>query len=157
MANKKLRVGIAGKRGVAFITRFLALPQVEVVALCETDEKVLQELAQTHHIPQRFHRFADMLDADEFEEYIPETWCNPPAEAIEAGHCGGDYFQIRDFMEAVLTGAPPEVDIYTALEWTASGLCSQIWIQDNSGPIKVPDFRDPAQRPIILDAPPVVP
>jgi hypothetical protein len=42
------------------------------------------------------------------------------------------------------------------LEWTAAGLCSQLSIANNGVPIRVPDFRDAAQRPLTLDAPPVV-
>ena len=45
-------------------------------------------------------------------------------------------------------------DLRRALEWTAAGLCSQISIENGGVPIKVPDFRDPAQRPIWLDARP---
>jgi predicted dehydrogenase len=92
----------------------------------------------------------------DFEEHLPELWRNPPEEALRAGHGGGDYFEVRDFVEAALTGAPPPVDIYTALEWTAAGLCSQTSIDNGGVPIKVPDFRDPGQRPVMLDAPEVV-
>jgi hypothetical protein len=35
------------------------------------------------------------------------------------------------------------------------GLCSQVSIDNGGVPIRVPDFRDPAARPLILDAPPV--
>jgi predicted dehydrogenase len=94
---------------------------------------------------------------EEFEEHLPELWRNPPEDALKAGHGGGDYWEVRDFVEAIVNGTPPPVDIYTALEWTAAGLCSQISIMNNGVPIQVPDFRDPKQRPLILDAPPVVP
>ena len=80
-----------------------------------------------------------------------------PAGSGSAGHGGGDYFVVRDFIEAVTSGAPPPIDVYTALEWTAAGLCSQISIDNGGVPIKVPDFRDPSQRPVILDAPPAGP
>ncbi|MBW3622810.1 MAG: hypothetical protein KY468_05305 [Armatimonadetes bacterium] len=92
----------------------------------------------------------------ECEEHLPEVWRHPPEEALKAGHGGGDYFEVRDFVEAVLSGAPPPIDLYTALEWTAAGLCSQISIQNNGVPIRVPDFRNSDERPAILDSPPVV-
>jgi predicted dehydrogenase len=91
--------------------------------------------------------------ATDFAEHMPEMWRNPPEEAKLAGHGGGDYWEIRDFVEAVMTGAPPPVDIYAALEWTAAGLCSQISIASGGVPVKVPDFRDPQLRPITLDGP----
>ena len=99
----------------------------------------------------------DWKSIEEFEEHLPDLWRNPPEDALKAGHGGGDYWEIRDFVEAVVNGTPPPVDVYTALEWTAAGLCSQISIMNNGVPIQVPDFRDPKQRPLILDAPPVVP
>lgn len=89
----------------------------------------------------------------DYYEHLPDFWRNPPEEAKRAGHGGGDYFEIGDFVESVVTGAPPPVDIYAALEWTAAGLCSQISIANGGVPIKVPDFRDPKQRPITLDSP----
>ena len=91
----------------------------------------------------------------EYEEHLPELWRNPPEEALRAGHGGGDYFEVRDFVEAVVSGAPPPIDLYTSLEWTAAGLCSQLSIDNGGVPIKVPNFRDPSQRPVILDAPPM--
>lgn len=93
----------------------------------------------------------------DFDEHLPDEWKNPPEAARRAGHGGGDYFVVRDFIEAVTSGAPPPIDVYTALEWTAAGLCSQISIDNGGVPIKVPDFRDPSQRPVILDAAPAVP
>ncbi len=89
----------------------------------------------------------------EFEEHLPTEWRNPPEAALQAGHGGGDYFVVRDFIEAILTGAPPTIDIYTGLEWTAAGLCSQLSITNGGVSIKVPDFRDMAQRPLTLSAP----
>jgi predicted dehydrogenase len=89
----------------------------------------------------------------EFEEHLPEIWKNPSEAALRAGHGGGDYFIISDWVEAIKTGAPPPIDVYTGMEWTAAGLCSQISADNGGVPIKVPDFRDPLQRPLLLDAP----
>ena len=77
--------------------------------------------------------------------------------AKRAGHGGGDYWIIRDWITAIETGAPPPIDVYTGLEWTAAGLCSQISIGSGGVPIRVPDFRDPKQRPVTLDAPSITP
>lgn len=79
--------------------------------------------------------------AAEFEQHLPEAWRNPPEEARNAGHGGGDYFQVRDFVQAIRDGTPPPVDVYAALEWTAAGLCSQLSIQQGGVPVPVPDFR----------------
>jgi predicted dehydrogenase len=78
----------------------------------------------------------------EYAEHLPDYWKNPTEEAKRAGHGGGDYFIVRDWINAIRTGSPPPVDVYTGLEWTAAGLCSQFSIDNGGVPIKVPDFRD---------------
>jgi len=89
----------------------------------------------------------------DFAEHLPDDWKNPPPEALAAGHGGGDYFVARDFIRAARGEAPPATDVYDALEWTAAGLCSQVSIENNGVPIAVPDFRDPAARPVWLGLP----
>jgi predicted dehydrogenase len=90
----------------------------------------------------------DWRPISEFEEHLPEEWRNPPEEARRAGHGGGDYFIVRDFVRAIQTGAPPPIDVYTGLEWTAAGLCSQISIASGGTSVRVPNFRNPAERPV---------
>jgi len=93
----------------------------------------------------------------EFEEHLPEEWRNPPPEALKAGHGGGDYFVVRDFVDAALGERENPIDVYTGLDWTAVGLCSQVSIDNGGVPIRVPNFRDLSQRPITLDAPAIKP
>jgi hypothetical protein len=92
-----------------------------------------------------------------YTDLLPESWRNPPEAAKRAGHGGGDYFIIHDWITAIQTGTPPPIDVFQGLEWTAAGLCSQISIENGGVPVRVPDFRDTKQRPVTLDAPPVVP
>jgi predicted dehydrogenase len=89
----------------------------------------------------------------DFDDHLPEHWKNPPPEALRAGHGGGDYWVVKDFVDAALGEREAAIGIYDALEWTAAGLCSQISIEQDGASIKVPDFRDAAQRPALLDAP----
>lgn len=84
----------------------------------------------------------------DFADRLPDFWRDPPPEARQAGHGGGDFFVVRDFVEAVQAQSPPPIDIFTSLEWTAAGLCSQISIENGGVPIVVPNFRDPAARPL---------
>jgi hypothetical protein len=90
---------------------------------------------------------------EEFEGFLPAAWRDPAEEARQAGHEGSDYFVGHAFLEAIRSGEPAPIDIYTALEWTAAGLCSQLSIANGGVPIKVPDFRDLDQRPVWLDSP----
>jgi hypothetical protein len=89
----------------------------------------------------------------EYEHLLPDLWRNPQEEARRAGHGGGDFYLPRDFVKSIRTQAPPPVDIYSALEWTAAGLCSEISINNGGVPIQLPDFRKPSERPRRLDAP----
>lgn len=93
----------------------------------------------------------------DFAEHLPDEWKNPPEAALRAGHGGGDYFVVRDFVDAALGETPNPIDVFTALDWTAVGLCSQLSIDNGGVPIRVPDFRDLRQRPVTLDAPRVEP
>src|SRR5436190_14868749 len=51
----------------------------------------------------------------EYEEHLPEMWRNPTEEALRAGHGGGDYFLVRDFVTAIREGKAPPIDVYRAL------------------------------------------
>ncbi len=92
------------------------------------------------------------LPLSDFAEHLPAEWRALQEEAGKAGHGGGDYHVGRAFAMSLLSGDPPPIDIYNALEWTAAGLCSQSSIENGGVPIHVPDFRDPRQRPSTSDS-----
>jgi len=78
---------------------------------------------------------------DYADEFMPEHWKNPPAEALSAGHGGGDYWQAYDFAKAVIQGTTPDMDLYYGLDITVPGLISEQSIALNGAPVRVPDFR----------------
>lgn len=75
------------------------------------------------------------------EEYLPDIWRDPPAEALQAGHGGGDYFEVMDFIAAVKGERPPAVGIHEALDMTLPGLVSQESIRRGGEWLEVPDSR----------------
>lgn len=75
-------------------------------------------------------------------EFMPEMWRNPPEEALRAGHGGGDYFEIRDFVDCIVKDTKPPVDVYDALDMTVPGLVSELSINNGGIPVPVPDFRE---------------
>lgn len=78
----------------------------------------------------------------EFEaEFMLDIWRNPPEEALKAGHGGGDYFEIREFVDCIINDTKPPVDVYEALDMTVPGLVSELSINRRSIPVPVPDFR----------------
>ncbi len=82
-------------------------------------------------------------------EHLPEDWRNPPPEALAAGHGGGDYFVARDFVRACLGEAAPSCGIYDALAWTACDILSEVSITNGGTPLRVPDFRNFNEKPLI--------
>lgn len=59
-----LKVGIAGAHGLNMMLGFRSIEGVEVTALCELDEGLLQERAAKLNIPHTYRVFEDMLDSD---------------------------------------------------------------------------------------------
>ena len=58
-----------------------------------------------------------------------------------AGHGGGDFFIVKDFVDAVRGETKPAIDVYTACEWTAVGLLSGLSVTNHEKHIEVPHFR----------------
>jgi predicted dehydrogenase len=76
------------------------------------------------------------------EEFMPDIWRNPPEEALRAGHGGGDYFEVRGFVDSIINDTKPPIDVYEALDMTVPGLVSEASINQGGMPLPVPDFRE---------------
>lgn len=76
------------------------------------------------------------------EEFLPDEWLNQCEEARRAGHGGGDYMEILDFVDAITTGQDPPIGIHQAMDITLPGLVSQQSISQGSVWLDVPDSRD---------------
>ena len=74
-------------------------------------------------------------------EYLPEGWLKPPPEALAAGHGGGDYFEIADFIKSIRGEMPCPVGVHEALDMTLPGLISQQSIARGGAWLDVPDSR----------------
>lgn len=83
----------------------------------------------------------DWEDLMNYRELLPERYRNANAEQIKSGHGGGDYFIVKDFIDAIRTGVQPELNVYKACEWTAVGLLSSLSVTNNGKTLEVPDFR----------------
>ena len=86
------------------------------------------------------HRWEPLADLE--EEFLPEFWRQPPEEALRAGHGGGDYWEVADFVDAVLEGRQPPIGIDLAMDMTLPGLVSQQSIAQGSTWVAVPDPRN---------------
>ena len=63
-------------------------------------------------------------------------------EAVRAGHGGGDYFEVVDFIQAILGEAPNPIDVHRAMDMTLPGLVSQRSILEHGAWLDVPNSRD---------------
>ncbi len=91
----------------------------------------------------RWHDVESLMGVDTLaDKYLPEIWRRPPAEALRAGHGGGDYFEVRDFVRAIRGDAPCPVGIHEAMDMTLPGLVSQQSILRGGAWLAVPDSRE---------------
>ncbi|MBN1553666.1 MAG: Gfo/Idh/MocA family oxidoreductase [Phycisphaerae bacterium] len=75
------------------------------------------------------------------QKYLPAEWVRPSKEATSAGHGGGDYFQMLDFVHAI-EGHPCPLDVHRSLDITLPGLLSQKSIIQKGRWLEVPDSRE---------------
>ncbi len=75
------------------------------------------------------------------DEFLPNFWKQASEAARKAGHGGGDYFEVLDFVDAI-RGKPAPIGIHEAMDMTLPGLVSQQSILEGSRWLDVPDSRD---------------
>jgi predicted dehydrogenase len=75
--------------------------------------------------------------SDEFEHPYWREW---QATAQQAGHGGGDFFVLRDFLAAIEEGVRPPIDVYDAVTWSCIMPLSAQSVAQGSAPVAVPDF-----------------
>jgi predicted dehydrogenase len=93
-------------------------------------------LRDVHGDPNQWHDLA-ALEAD----YMPEMWRSPTETALKAGHGGGDYFEVMDWLGAIFGDAPCPIGIHEAMDMTLPGLVSQQSILQDGAWLAVPDSR----------------
>lgn len=81
----------------------------------------------------------DLMDLE--TDHMPEIWRDPDEAAQKAGHGGGDYFEVLDFVNTILNGTPCPIGIHEAMDMTLPGLISQQSIREDGRWIDVPDSR----------------
>lgn len=89
-----------------------------------------------------WHAVDDLLErADMRDRYLPEPWRNPPPALLHAGHGGGDYLVLADFLRACRGEISCPIDIHRAMDMTLPGLVSQQSVLEGGRWIDVPDSR----------------
>jgi len=72
-------------------------------------------------------------------------------EATRAGHGGGDFFMDYHFAQAIRSGEQPFLDVYRGVTMSIVGILAYRSALNDSAPLQVPDFRDPAVRKQFAD------
>lgn len=97
----------------------------------------------TSENPDGWKKWASLWD---FKNFLPERYLSATEAQKNAGHGGGDFFIVNDFIEAVKNNKQPELNVYKACEWTAVGLLSELSVTNNAKAIKMPKFAPKAER-----------
>lgn len=84
---------------------------------------------------------AQWMPLSEFHAHMPDRYKNATHEQKAAGHWGGDYFIVEDFVNAVKGLSKPAIDVYDACEWTAVALLSELSVMNGGRTMEMPDFR----------------
>ena len=77
----------------------------------------------------------------DMKAYLPERYQKASDEQMKSGHGGGDFFIVEDFVNAALGNMPNPIDVYTACEWTAVALLSELSVTNGSRAMDMPRFR----------------
>lgn len=85
------------------------------------------------------NEWMDLADLE--EDYLPDMWRNPTEAALKAGHGGGDYFEIMDFIQSINGEIACPIGIHEAMDMTLPGLISQQSIVQDGAWLDVPDSR----------------
>ncbi len=77
--------------------------------------------------------------------YLPD-FPEHHAEALKAGHGGGDFFMNFHFAEAIRKNEQPFLDVYRAVAMSTVGILAYRSALQDSNTLKVPDFRRESER-----------
>jgi predicted dehydrogenase len=73
------------------------------------------------------------------------AWRRHGADAVRAGHGGGDYFVLREFVDAIRECRAPSIDVRAGVAWSCVSALSAASIAGGNCAVEVPDFA-PAAR-----------
>lgn len=131
----KIRIDMLSERPHATINYALqgTLGAYESARSSGDNNRVYIKKAEQPVVWERLEKYED--------DFLPDYWKNASQEAIEAGHGGGDYFEVDEFIRAVLGEKANPIDVHRAMDMTLPGLISQESIRMGGIWLDVPDSR----------------
>lgn len=91
----------------------------------------------TEEDPMGYEQWKSLWD---YKHLLPERYRNATESQLKAGHSGGDFFIMKDFVDAIKTNTQPELDVYKACEWTAVGILSELSVVNKGKTMQMPKF-----------------
>ena len=83
---------------------------------------------------------------EETEKFYRPEWKSDNESAAKAGHGGGDYWVVRDFIEYLKGNQGPDFDVYKATTMAATAIQAWRSVLNGNASYPVPDFRNKADR-----------
>ncbi len=84
--------------------------------------------------------------AEKYKDLLPNEWKIITKEALEAGHGGMDYVELREFIDRVKDGGEMLCDVYDAAAWMVVSCLSEESIKQGGMPQAIPDFTRGAYK-----------
>ena len=75
-------------------------------------------------------------------EFMPDSWRTYAELAAHAGHGGGDFLEMVDFIDAIRKGVEPTIGVHEAMDMTLPGIVSQQSIAEDGRWLDVPNSRE---------------
>ena len=82
-------------------------------------------------------------EGSEKMQAVPAQTADPhaPPEATAGGHGSSEFYMVDGFIQAVLAGTTPPIDVYRSMDFSVPGLCAHMSAEQGGVPVAVPDFR----------------
>jgi predicted dehydrogenase len=80
------------------------------------------------------------------DRYEHPRWAQWGKQASQAGHGGGDFFILDDFITAIQNGTRPGIDVYDAVTWSSIMPLSIESAARGGIPLAIPDFANGAAQ-----------
>ena len=97
--------------------------------------------------PSRIYIEADQKEEryvglDKYKEKYEHSLWKTTGElaAKNGGHGGMDYIMVYRTVQCLKQGLAPDMDVYDAAAWSATGPVSELSVAQGSAPVKIPDF-----------------
>jgi len=78
---------------------------------------------------------------DFYDDFEHPLWRECGEQAARAGHGGGDFFVVREFISAIREQRLPLISVYDAVSWSSIIPLSQQSIEAGCAPVPVPDYH----------------